>query len=416
MPKLLVIGYVWPEPKSSAAGSRMLQLLKYFQNENYQITFATTARDTENKVDLNKYGIQTEKIKLNDPEFDILLQNLMPDMVLFDRFMIEEQFGWRVDHICPKAIKILDTEDLHFLRNARQLSFQKQSNPEEIYLNSDLTKREIAAIYRCDLSLIISEVEQQLLITKFQAPESIIFYLPFLLNKISKITKNSFPLFEERKDFISIGNFLHEPNWNAILYLKEKIWPDLRKKLPEAKMQIYGAYPSQKVLNLHNPKENFLVNDWAKSSEEVMKNARVCLAPIQFGAGLKGKLVEAMQFGTASITTSIGAEGINGNLNWNGFITDSDKDFIQHSAALYTNRKLWNEQQKFGFEIINKRFDKEIHEQRFSEKLQKINHDLDLHRKGNFTGKMLKHHLHKSTYFMSRFIEEKNKIRKPPSA
>tara|TARA_B100000929_G_C15493055_1_gene415114 strand:- start:325 stop:1575 length:1251 start_codon:yes stop_codon:yes gene_type:complete len=416
MQRLLIIGYVWPEPASSAAGARMMQLIEFFSKKNYRITFATTANETKNMVALNTLGMQVEKIKLNDPEFDIFLQNLMPDIVLFDRFMIEEQFGWRVDHICPNAIKILDTEDLHFLRNARQLSFQKQSNPEEIYFNSDLAKREIAAIYRCDLSLIISEAEQQLLISQFQVPGNIIFYLPFLLDKISKITKNGYLPFEERKDFISIGNFLHEPNWNAVLYIKEKIWPDLRKMLPEAKMQVYGAYPSQKVFNLHNPKENFLVNGWAKSSQEVMKNARICLAPIQFGAGLKGKLVEAMQQGTASVTTSIGAEGINGNLNWNGFITDSDKDFIMHSVALYTNRELWNEQQKFGFEIINKRFDRDLHEKRFSEKLEEIKFDLNIHRKGNFTGKMLKHHLHRSTYFMSRFIEEKNKIRKPPSA
>jgi len=409
MPKLLVIGYVWPEPKSSAAGTRMMQLLDFFQNENYQVTFATTARETENKVDLNELGIQTEKIKLNDTDFDLFLKELMPDIVLFDRFMMEEQFGWRVDTVCPEAIKILDTEDIHFLRKARHQSYKEGKKEEEIYLGSDLAKREVAAIYRCDLSLIISEIEVKLLNTKFQVSETILEYLPFLLNQISEKEQLKLPVFQDRKDFIYIGNFLHEPNWNAVLYLKEKIWPEIRKALPEAKMQIYGAYPSQKVLNLHNPKENFIMNGWTESSQEVMKNSRVCLAPIQFGAGLKGKLVEAMQHGTASVTTKIGAEGINGQLEWNGFITDSDNEFIEKSIELYTNDLLWGEQQKFGFDIINKRFRKEERLENFREKLRLIQSDLGKHRLGNFTGKMLKHHLHKSTYFMSRFIEEKNK-------
>lgn len=146
--KLLVIGYVWPEPTSSAAGSRMMQLLDFFLKENYHITFATAARDSENKADLNSLGIQTERIKLNHPGFDILLEDLDPNIVLFDRFMMEEQYGWRVDKILPDAVKILDTEDLHFLRNARQLAFKENKNVANIYIDSDLAKREIAAIYR----------------------------------------------------------------------------------------------------------------------------------------------------------------------------------------------------------------------------------------------------------------------------
>jgi len=409
MPKLLVIGYVWPEPKSSAAGTRMMQLLEFFLNEEYEITFATTARDTDNKVDLNALEIETEKIKLNDPEFDDFLESLKPDVVLFDRFMMEEQFGWRVDDICPEAIKILDTEDLHFLRKARQQSYKEKSDVS--YLDSEVAKREIAAIYRCDLSLMISEIEIELLKSQFQVPDNLLFYLPFLLENITEENQHRLPEFEERKDFISIGNFLHEPNWNAVLYLKERIWPEIRKKLPEVSMQIYGAYPSQKVLNLHNPKENFMVNGWAESSGEVMKNARLCLAPIQFGAGLKGKLVEAMQNGTPSVTTSLGAEGINDKMEWNGFITDSDKEFILKAVELYSEKNLWEEKQGFGFEIINKRFNKKEYIDNFRKRLKEIRSDLQTHRDLNFTGKMLKHHLHKSTYFMSKFIEEKNKPR-----
>ncbi len=409
MPNLLVIGYVWPEPASSAAGARMMQLLEFFKKEKYEITFATTAKETKNKIDLGSLGIDQVKIKLNDPVFDLLLEEVMPEVVLFDRFMMEEQFGWRVDKICPKAIKILDTEDLHFLRNARQQAFKDKSKAEDIYKNSDLAKREIAAIYRSDISLIISEPEVELLRSEFLIPDNILFYLPFMLYPITKKEQKELPGFADRKDFISIGNFLHEPNWNAVLFLKEKIWPEIRKQIPAAKMNIYGAYPSQKVLNLHNPKENFLVHGWAEDANLVMKNARLCLAPIQFGAGLKGKLVEAMKNGTPSVTTSFGAEGISVENKWNGYITSSVEDFIRSSIELYHNEELWLEKQNTGFEIYNQRFNLNSLQERFRKVLTLLKMDLEKHRNANFTGKMLKHHLHKSTYFMSRFIEEKNR-------
>jgi O-antigen biosynthesis protein len=409
MPVLLVIGHVWPEPTSSAAGKRMIQLLEFFQTEGYQITFTTTAKESENKADLESLGIKTGVIKLNDPGFDSFLEELNPEVVLFDRFMMEEQFGWRVDNVCPDAVKILDTEDLHFLRDARLKAFKNKTTAEEIYFSSDLAKREIAAIYRCDLSLIISEVEMDLLITKFRIPQEIILYLPFLLDGISVEAIEGLPAFEDRSDFISIGNFLHEPNWNAVLCLKENLWPEIRKKLPNAKIKIYGAYISQKALNLHNEKENFLIKGWVEDSALQMRNARLCLAPIQFGAGLKGKLVEAMQNGTPSITTKIGAEGIAGDLDWNGFIAENDEQFITHAVELYSEKKMWEVKQKAGFQIINERFNKPDHSNILKKKLQELTSNIEDHRSLNFTGKMLKYHLHRSTYFMSRFIEEKNR-------
>ncbi|MDX1543281.1 MAG: glycosyltransferase family 4 protein [Christiangramia sp.] len=409
MSRVLVIGYVWPEPTSSAAGTRMMQLLKFYREEDHEVLFCTTARDTENMAHLNSLGISTTRVKLNNPDFDELLKEYEPEVVLFDRFMMEEQFGWRVDKICPEAIKILDTEDLHFLRNARERAFKKNVKAEHIYFDSDLAKREIAAIYRSDISLIISEVEMELLVSEFRIPEEILHYLPYLLESISIDELQNLPSFEDRKDFISIGNFLHEPNWNAVISLKEKIWPLIRKKLPEANLHIYGAYPSEKVFNLHDEKRGFIVNGRAGDSSEVMRNARICLAPIRFGAGLKGKLIEAMQNGTPSVTTSIGAEGINNNLPWNGFIAHSDNEFITKAVELYSDENLWNQKQMAGIEIINARFCKEEFQGNLKSRLEEIKTNLEAHRYRNFTGEMLKHHLHKSTYYMSRFIEEKNR-------
>ncbi len=408
MKKLLVIGYVWPEPTSSAAGSRMMQLLDFFLQHNFEISFSTPAVETGNQADLKSKGIKTIKILPNDGGFDKMLKELKPEIVLFDRFMMEEQFGWRVDKFCPEALKILDTEDLHFLRNARKESWKKNIPEKGIYKNSDLAKREIAAIYRCDLSLIISKAEMNLLREEFKIPEDLLHYLPLLFDT-TEIEEKVLPGFEERSGFMHIGNFFHEPNWNAVLHVKEKLWPEIRKRIPSAEIKIYGSYPGQKVWNLHKPAEGFQIMGKAEDAAEVFQKARLLLAPLQFGAGLKGKLLEAMQNGTPSITTPVGAEGISKIDNWPGAACETDENFIQKAVEIYTDAEKWNLYQKKGFEILRENFEVSCFLKSFRERIEFLLKDLKNHRDSNFTGQMLKFHLHKSTYYLSRFIEEKNR-------
>ncbi len=189
---------------------------------------------------------------------------------------IEEQFGWRVAENCPNALRLLDTEDLHCLRLARQKAF-KENRPfsTDDLLEEDVAKREIASILRCDVSLMISEYEMELLQTVFKIDSKILYYLPLLLEPIEDSMIQKSPSFEERNYFVFIGNFLHEPNWNAVQYLKETIWPLIRKQLPEAVLHIYGAYPSQKVLQLHQPKQGFYIMGRADDAQEVVKNAQL---------------------------------------------------------------------------------------------------------------------------------------------
>lgn len=410
--KILIVGFVWPEPKSSAAGQRMMQLIDFFISENYEVVFATTAIPTPHRVNLSEMGVKAETIELNNPSFDLFLEKLQPNIVLFDRFMMEEQFGWRVSQICPKALKILDTEDLHFLRKVRQEAFLKNKKTDDLLFESEVAKREIASIFRCDLSLIISSEEIKILKEKFQVPDYLLFHLPFMIEELTETQTADLPSFEKREHFISIGNFRHDPNWDAVLYLKQHIWPLIHKKLPETEMHIYGAYPPKKATTLNNLKENFLIKGWADSSENVIKNSRVLLAPLRFGAGLKGKLAEAMQFGTPSVTTTIGAEAMSENDKWNGFIEDSPEKFAKKAVELYLNENLWEKAQKNGFEILDFSFSKKKLQQSFKERIDETLLDKDQNRSRNFTGAMLQHHMLNSTKYLSKYIEIKNKMEK----
>jgi glycosyltransferase involved in cell wall biosynthesis len=411
MKRLLVIGYVWPEPKSSAAGSRMLQLIECFQQAGFTVTYASPAAPSEHAIDYQAYDISTAKIELNHSSFDDFIAGLNPDAVMFDRFMMEEQFGWRVEKHCPQALRILDSEDLHCLRFARQALGKNNHDVIKDVPKHDLyneqAKREVAAIYRCDLTLTISQYEMQLLQNAFNVPTSILLYVPFMLKDIKVNTQLDFT---EREHFVSIGNFRHEPNWDAVLQLKQHIWPLIRKQLPKAQLHVFGAYPPKKATQLHNEKQGFLVKGWCEDAFKELSHARVLLAPLRFGAGLKGKLLDAAQCGLPSVTTSIGAEGLfDESSQATALISDDFDMFAKHAIDLYSQEDSWLGLQNNCDEFLTQGFAWRTFSAQLIARISEIENNLDAHRLANFTGSMLRHHSMKSTQYMAQWIEAKNR-------
>ncbi|MGS2723314.1 glycosyltransferase family 4 protein [Porticoccus sp. GXU_MW_L64] len=407
--RILIIGYVWPEPNSSAAGARVIQLIQCFQQRGWQVHFATASAPTEHMANLPAMGVGTKSILINDSSFDTYVQDLQPDVVVFDRFVSEEQYGWRVEKQCPNALRVLDSEDLHCLRDARHRAHRQQRPLEPADWVSDMALREVAAIYRSDLTLVISEYEMSLLQEVFSVPANLLHHCPFMLD-LSGMTAERLPTFDERSQFISIGNFRHAPNWDAVLYLKETIWPLIRQQLPHAELHIYGAYPPPKATALHNPKQGFMVKGWAHDAFAVMRAARVNLAPLRFGAGIKGKLADGMLCGTPSVTTDIGAEGMTGGLSWGGTIANNPEQFADAAASLYQHPGNWQQAQQQGFAIADKLFDKHRCGHSLIQTIEICQQNLQSHRLGNITGAMLRHHHHRSTQFMGQWIEAKNRL------
>jgi O-antigen biosynthesis protein len=425
---VLIIGYVWPEPRSSAAGSHMLQIIEQCLTQRWRITFASPATAGPQRADLAALGVAEKNIVLNCSSFDSWIAELRPDLVIFDRFMMEEQFGWRVAQQCPQALRILESVDLHCLRSARHRHLQQSLRDNathsaqivpsrslaELYADmagQDITQREIAAIFRCDLTLVLSEIEIELLVRYFHVPDYLLHYCPFLIDSVDV---DAWPSFAERANFISIGNFLHEPNWDAVLWLKHTLWPMLRTQLPRAQISVYGAYASAKVTALHNPAQGFHVLGWAEDALAVMRQARVCIAPLRFGAGIKGKLVDAMLSGTPSVTTPIGAESMT-TINalelppiWSGAIADDAQNIVDAAVRLHENATDWHAAQHNGLAILRQRFDAKQFGVALIERLNQAREFIESNRRNNFIGAMLQHHQHKSTQYMSRWIEAKN--------
>ncbi|ALI03962.1 glycosyltransferase [Pseudomonas sp. FW306-02-F02-AA] len=421
--KVLVIGYVWPEPRSSAASGHVMQILETFLQQGWDITFSSPAGAGEHKADLAELGIREVPIELNNSSFDTFVSDLAPDIVLFDQFMMEEQFGWRVEKHCPDALRVLETSDLQSLRHARHQRLKDRLKASddandfselfapalreefELMAETDLAKREIAALFRCDLNLMISEVEIELLVKQFKLPRQVLHWCPLMIDPLTQ----PFTPFEDRAHFLSIGNFRHAPNWDAVLWMKTTLWPLIRQQLPGAQLHIYGAYTPPKATALHNPSQGFHVMNWAEDALQVMSAARICLAPLRFGAGIKGKIVDAMLCGTPNVTTPVGAESMSGDMPWPGAIAESAQSLADAAVRLYQDKTQWTLAQTAGIKLLADRYQQRVHGPALIDRLMGCRENLLKQRNDNFIGSMLRHHQHKSTQYMSQWIEEKNR-------
>lgn len=404
---LLILGHTLPEPATTAAGHRMMQLIGTL-TQNFKITFGSTAESTPFSEDLESQGIEVVSLTLNDSSFDSFISELDPKVVLFDRFLTEEQFGWRVQENCPNATRILDTEDLHFLRKARVAAVEKFLPVEEADLFTDQAKREIASILRCDLSLIISEAEYDILVKKFDIPEDLLFYIPFMIDPPNEKEIQNLPTFEDRVDFVTLGNFQHKPNLDAVHQLNEHIWPGIRAAIPDARLHIFGAYVPKQISKLHNEKDGFHIHGWAEDACAEISRARICLAPLRAGAGLKGKIIDALCTGTPVIASPIGAEGIAGDMKFPGYVEKEMDNFVARAVSLYHARKLWESLQQQGFIILRERFDGEVWSMRFLKKLNELSSRIKQHRRQHFIIQVMNHHSLHAHRYMSKWIEAKN--------
>lgn len=429
MLSIAVIGYVWPEPNSSAAGQNMLSIITRCLSANLKVTFLTAANDSEHKEDLTALGVEVHPVSLNCSSFNSLIAHINPDVVIFDRYMTEEQFSWRVKEACPDALRVLNTEDLHSLRQARYEAVKQYNDASLAKLNSELAQREIASIFRCDLTLVISKREMALLKEYYGVPLAQLQYHPLI---VGKTISTKLP-FEQRAHFIHIGNFRHAPNWDAVLQLKQSIWPAIKKALPKAELHIYGAYPPRKATQLHNEKQGFLVKGWADNVESVMMNAKVLIAPLRFGAGVKGKLLDAMRCATPNITTWIGAEGIipsekvTSDINeedavepqqlaqWPGAICSANttepavvQEYVRHAVALYDDKTTWVHASNLAVAMLNS-FESDQPEVPLVEKMIALKQSLHGHRSRLFMQSLMWHHTLTASKYMSQWIEAKKK-------
>ena len=403
MKPLLIIGKVWPEPHSTAAGWRTLDLIEAAQGMGYSVHFACAAQPNEYCLDLSELGVVKHSILLNDSSFDEWVQSLGPQVVIFDRYMTEEQFGWRVEAVLPETLRILDTSDLHCLREARQ---KNVNTGAAVDLFNSTALREIASIFRSDLTLMISDAEMEILSEHFHVQPPLVAHWPFAVDPASLPSVLSY---DQRRHCALIGSFMHPPNVDSVRWSIEAIWPRVRARLPDAELHIYGSYSERFQAPKDVEKQGIFLKGRAPEVLMTLERYRLNLAPLRYGAGLKGKVLHGLQCGTPVVGTPIAFEGIASSDNYEGHVEKDPDKIAERVVSILQSESVFERMQQQGFKILRDRFNQPRVFERFEELISKAVQNRELNRKTNFVGEMLRHHQHRSTEFMSRWIEEKNK-------
>ncbi|AQQ69196.1 group 1 glycosyl transferase [Microbulbifer agarilyticus] len=400
--RALLIAKQWPEPASTAAGRRTLDILDLLAEAGYAVEIGSPAQPTPFQA---KSGYGEHQIEVNESSFDDWVRQLDPTLVIYDRFMMEEQFGWRVREQCPQAMTILDTSDFHSLREARH---QAAKTGEALNLFHASAEREIAAMARCDLTIMISQVEVDLLKQHFCLPDWQLHYLPFLVREMPDL--DALPDFEQREHLAMIGGFKHAPNRDAVAWFAETIWPRVRALLPAVECHVYGAYADHAMQRFHKPKSGLRIVGRTDDALATLARYRLNLAPLRFGAGQKGKILDGWLSGTPTVTTPIGAESMAGANDWGYPVSNCPDTFAATTAELYQDKASWQRVRAAGTQALTNGFSYADHAPHFLARIEAIAADLEAHRNRNIWGRILRRTEHRAEEFMSRWIETKNKL------
>lgn len=390
--RILYLGSVWPEPVSSAAGVRTSQILAHLQG--HDITYGTPGALNEHSQALEKRGIATQVFPLNDSAIQEFLADHPMDVVIYDRFVVEEQFGSRVREALPGIYEILDTQDLHSLRWSREQDLTGTPADE-----GDLL-RELASILRCDWTWVVSKVEKALLESEYEVPANRVSCIPFSAQNPWTEGLD----FEERKDFVFLGNFRHAPNRDGVHWFAKEVWPGIRKLLGNVNWDIYGAYLPKDVSDLPKSYAGIRVRGWAENLAEVLPNYRLSVAPLRFGAGIKGKVLESWSYGTPVVGTVLAFEGMG---------VEPDADWIQEIPRLYGDRGVWTQARNQARERLTHSFDAkriaELFQAEWSARMQGATE------RPSYLKRILLQEAYGKTKYFSRWIELKNIHKSSPS-
>ena len=260
-----------------------------------------------------------------------------------------------VRRYAPQAVVAYDTVDLHFLRIERQAASAETEGRE----TEGVALRRVAHASRelelslarsCDVTLVVSDTEQQLLCQVLPGHDIRVLSL---IREISPVAEAA----DGRNTVLFVGSFDHPPNQDAAQWLATEIMPRVRREIPDALLQIVGSHPKPHILELAGP--GVEVYGDVPDLAPYFRRARVLAAPLRFGAGVKGKIVESIAHGVPVVTTTIGVEGIPVRPDRDVLVGDSCDELASRVVRLLRDDALWREMSVTAKESVRTHFSRE---------------------------------------------------------
>jgi GT2 family glycosyltransferase/glycosyltransferase involved in cell wall biosynthesis len=351
-PRVLVVDWIVPRPDRDAGSLRMAALLKSLRKLDCQVTLASRDMSCEAgyELDPEKIGIEV----LRKPYYKSLERYLKKHGGSFDYVVLSRRdtAALHMDSIeryCGNAKLIFDTVDLHFVREARQAELGESAvSKQEL---DKMRALELDFIERSDTCIVVSEEEGEVL--KQHLPDQDVRVVSIIFDP--EPTPRPFA---ERSGLLFIGAFIHTPNIGAVLWFANEVLPELGRRGFEPVLNVIGSNPPEEVRALHS--EQIRIHGFVPDVEPFFDQCRLSIAPVLYGAGVKGKVVQSMALGLPCITTSIGAEGTFIEDGLNGMVADDAVEFASRLEAAYKTEKLWSELREQGLDTVRKYFSSDV--------------------------------------------------------
>lgn len=348
LPKIFVTDWSTPRPDQDAGSVTTFFLLKILAQLGYDVTFVPS--------DLEPLGEYTDAVRrlgvrcLHRDDVGSIPEFLAREGASFRAFIlfrapIAALYLADIRRTAPQAKVVLETVDLHYLRDER--AAQADGSPTAIE-NARLAKAwELGIIEGCDVSIVLSSFEQELL--EKEVPGADIRTMPLLFLDMPGPSGRGF---HERANMLFIGGFRHLPNVDAVTWFCRDIWPRVRERLPEARFQIVGSHPPQEVLDL-GQMAGVDVLGHVKHLDDVFDKVRLSVTPLRYGAGIKGKVATSLGYGVPVVGTGLTFEGMELRHERHVLVADDADSFVDAVVRGYTDEALWTRMSQDGFERVN---------------------------------------------------------------
>ena len=347
--RVLVIDVVTPLPDQDSGSVDTFSHLKVLLSLGFKVTFSPLSLEHHGKYTetLQRLGIEC----LYGPFVSSIEDYLKEEGGQFD-LVIVKRIECAVVHIdcllryCKNARIIFDTVDLHFLREIRRANLE--DSKELMRLALQTKKFELEVMSKSHATIVISDVEQAEL-TKERLDLNL-HVIPFIRDVITNVMP-----FSERSDIVFVGGYLHAPNVDAVTYFCKEIWPIVCQELPGVRLRLIGSNMPDEVKSLSSIKGVF-PEGFVSDLGDVFNHVRLSIAPLRFGAGIKGKVATSMCYGAPCVMSPLAAEGMGIEHGVSGMVSKSSQEFANSILSAYLDEQLWNSLSKGGIALMSETY------------------------------------------------------------
>jgi len=332
--RILFIDATTPEPDKDSGSVRLTNLMQCCRDLDFGVTFFADNRDYAGSYtrDLQRSGIEV----LYHPWLDSLHEFFRDrgsefDYVFISRHYIAINYVSLLKRYCPEARFIFDTVDLHYLREQRLAELEQSLPLKRTALQT--RRSEMSVIKASDATLVVSTVEQDVLAE--DAPGEKIH----VLSNIHQVPGRDKD-FADRRDIYFVGGYQHPPNIDAACWFVNDVWPLIHKQLPDMCFHLIGSKAPERVRTLSG--DGVIFHGFVESLDPFLSGCRLAVAPLRYGAGIKGKVNMSMAHGQPVVATTAAVEGMFAEHERELLVAEDAESFANEVVRLYQDEGLWN--------------------------------------------------------------------------